>query len=468
MVALQSPLHDAARRGDTEEIRRLLDVGADIDARADLSEDYGSFLQNLTPLMVATLSNDGASAATITFLLSAGADPAATSAGGVTAIWYAAGYGDVPEELAPAQMLDAIGRLQVLLDAGLDPNEMSAGISLLCNACAAGDLAAVALLLERGASVMPVRSPGWDLCSFQIPLCRAAASGSAECVQLLLRAGAEPDLPAEDGTTALAEAESAEVARVLLDAGARWDRYRTNSWEDVLDSVLYRLDYEEDDQRAQQRSAVAQTLLDAGAPLENTDTHSWTRLYRAAFGHHAPAVAFLVEHGASLAPDSRGSTPLHAICWHGEYQDDAINTACERIIRLLVAAGISMDARDDEGRTPLHKATGGDWANVTAVRNLLELGAATDPVDGYGQTPLHIAARNADGACMDVLLTAGADPLSSDANGQTAVDLALQHYQLLRDRTGPPPFPGWDEVVEKAGASYALLTAAAERTGKTG
>jgi hypothetical protein len=48
-----SPFQRAAQRGDLAELQRLLDAGAAIKARADVAVDYGSYLQQLTPLMVA-------------------------------------------------------------------------------------------------------------------------------------------------------------------------------------------------------------------------------------------------------------------------------------------------------------------------------------------------------------------------------------------------------------------------------
>lgn len=76
----EPPIHRAARLGDLDELERLLARGEDIDSRADFDYDCGSCLRQLTPLMVAASSEDGATAATLRRLLGHGAEPRARSA----------------------------------------------------------------------------------------------------------------------------------------------------------------------------------------------------------------------------------------------------------------------------------------------------------------------------------------------------------------------------------------------------
>jgi ankyrin repeat protein len=125
----------------------------DIDERADLEHDNGPHLNGLTTLMAAARLIDGATVDTLRWLVERGADVRATSEGGGTAAWYAAGHGGRWEFHARAVTPDHAERLRYLLDLGLDPDECNLiGRSLIAEACDAGDPARVGLLLERGAS----------------------------------------------------------------------------------------------------------------------------------------------------------------------------------------------------------------------------------------------------------------------------------------------------------------------------
>src|SRR5690606_26332766 len=90
------------------------------------------------------------------------------------------------------------------------------------------------------------------------------------------------------------------------------------------------------------RFEVARALMAAEVDLQSGPRGS--RLYDAAFTHAADAVEFLLAAGAD--PHKKGgsdTTPLHGICWQGEYQDSSVNESAERIIDLLIAAGLEPD-----------------------------------------------------------------------------------------------------------------------------
>lgn len=397
--------HRAARIGDHAAIERLLAAGADIEERADLEFDHGPHLRGLTPLLTAARSIDGATVATLQLLLGRGADLRARAQGGGDAAWYAAGDGMRIRGLHPFRIVpEQVERLRFLLDAGLSPRGRAGnGSSCLCEACGAGDPERIALLLRRGAPpeadwgaadaewlddattallhslrVGPSAFPSMDgLPSWVVPLFRAAESGSAECVRLLVDAGASVFVRDEAGSTALAHARSADVVRALVAAGA--DVRAVNEWTkdalaEVLDSSAEGAPLEPD------RIEVARALLDAGTSPTRSPGRNASRLYDAAFTHNIAAIEFLLSIGQRPAADSyEDRTPLHAIAWQGQCDFEPKASACEPIIRALVAAGNPVDARDERGRSPLADACDGDGRNDTAIRVLLELGAR--PID---------------------------------------------------------------------------------------
>ena len=69
----------------------------------------------------------------------------------------------------------------------------------------------------------------------------------------------------------------------------------------------------------------------------------------------------------------------------------------------------SLDAVDNDGNTPLHKAA---WHGHTeAITDLLDAGANPNAMDRLlGSIPLHVAARNGKPEAITALLDAGADP----------------------------------------------------------
>lgn len=499
-VPPEPEIHRAARVGDDEGIARLLAAGADVDERADLEFDHGPHLRGLTPLMTAARSIDGATVGTLRLLFDRGADLHARSEGGGDAAWYAAGTGMRIPGLHPWRVVpDHVERLRFLLDAGLSPRGRNAsGSTCLCQACGAGDPARVALLLERGAPAEPdwgaaeaeadERAERASLAglppevvahrlrrreagapwSFLIPLFEAAQSGSSECVDLLLTAGAAVSVRDRSGSTVLSYARSAGVVRRLVAAGA--DRVAVDCFgKDPLGAILW--DASSDGQAADPALLdVARALVEAGVPLDLVPGRSESRLHQAAFTHNADAVDFLLSLGLRPAADSYGGrTPLHGIAWQGQYDDERKASACERIVRALVAAGNPVDARDEEGHTALHEAADGDWGNETAVRVLLELGADPEAVDSAGRTPLMAAVWGRQPECVRLLLKAGADPLRPDAKGRTALemarDLAAASAAPLPEIPGLLPLPA--EAVAQLAADRAetvrLLEDAARR-----
>ena len=78
-----------------------------------------------------------------------------------------------------------------------------------------------------------------------------------------------------------------------------------------------------------------------------------------------------------------------------------------------------MEARNENGLTPLHGATTSE-----AVTALLQAGANLEARDEYGGTPLHRAAELSNNpAAIKVILDAGADTAARNAAGKTPWDL---------------------------------------------
>ena len=104
------------------------------------------------------------------------------------------------------------------------------------------------------------------------------------------------------------------------------------------------------------------------------------------------------------------------------------------MIRLLVAGGAEVDARNRRGAQPLHYAADGTpgsrtWnppAQAETVTYLIEAGADPNATDKSGVTPLHRAVRTRCAAAVAALLDGGADARRTNNRGSTPLQLATR------------------------------------------
>lgn len=167
------------REGRISDARRLLEAGAEVDAR---SEAVG-----VTPLMAAAQRGDAPMAR---LLLEAGADPNAASRNGATVLARVAITGNVPTA-------------EALLDAGASPDGIGSAppnAAPLWAAVALKRRELVRLLLDRGAAVNTGDSV------FGTPFGVAVTGGDAAIARMLLEAGADPLRPALSNLPLLAVA----------------------------------------------------------------------------------------------------------------------------------------------------------------------------------------------------------------------------------------------------------------------
>ena len=105
------------------------------------------------------------------------------------------------------------------------------------------------------------------------------------------------------------------------------------------------------------------------ANVEEPDLDGWD-LHRAARENRVDIARALIDRGAEVdARNENGWTPLHWAAW-----DNSLEVA-----RLLLDRGAEIDARNELGNTPLYWATWGNSLDV--ARLLIERGANTDGID---------------------------------------------------------------------------------------
>ncbi|MEJ0008656.1 MAG: ankyrin repeat domain-containing protein [Steroidobacteraceae bacterium] len=405
-------LHWAAYHDDLPLIRQLLKAGA----KANVTNDYGS-----TPLAEAA---ERADPEALQMLLDAGADVESPNADGQTALMTVA-------------RTDIVAAAKVLLAHGANVNasEKWRGQTALMWASAQSRPAMVQFLIAHGANVnaratliewprrvtaepRPQNRPLGALTALLL----AAREGCAACAAELLKGHADIELGDPEGITPLVMSilnAQFDTAAVLIRAGAN-----VNTWDIWGRAPLYSaVDYNTtprggrpDRPSADQTTAleVIDMLLRRGAnpdmqlklfpPYRSLGqdrggdgmlTVGTTALLRAAKAGDGAAIQLLLAHGAKAdLANSLGITPLMAAAGIGSTTVDTRarfrnEQKCISAAKLLLAAGVDVNATNNNGQTALHGAAQSGWNGF--VQLLADHGAALDAKDRFGSTPLDIA-----------------------------------------------------------------------------
>jgi len=210
------------------------------------------------------------------------------------------------------------------------------------------------------------------------------------------------------------------------------------------------------------RIPVVELLLSHGVNVNGINEDGWTPLHCAAFDGLPEVVELLLEKDADVNAGATyryrrwddqeqsfgGITPLHAAAVGGG----------PRIVELLLAHGAEVNARTESGRTALHYCAAGyedrwelsrgyhwqwreRWDDGDMVRLLLANGADVNARDREDATPLHYALQNGHGAIAKILVDAGAERVTVRNEGDRRMlydaferqDLVLIRLLLLHN-----------------------------------
>lgn len=404
-------LLDAARQGDRQAVRSLLNSGAKVDVAA---------ADGMTALIWAAHRNDSEMA---DLLLRAGADVKAANDYGATALYAAAANAD------PAMT-------SKLLAAGADANAcLLSGETPLMEAAERGNLETLRVLLAYGANPNAREANGG-----QTALMWAISERQSAVTEELVRRGADVHARSNNGFTALmfaAQLGDADSARVLLSSGANPNDImpKTGLTPLIIAAALG-------------RTKVAALLLDNGANPEAVDADGFTPLHHAARNKEAvEIVRSLLRHRAKLNVRLSQKKPTVAASGIVLQGATPLGLAAEinnlDAVKVLVDGGANPLIPTEKNTTPLMLAAGAgtDLARprspeeramaLQTVRFLVEQGADVNAAGEFGWTALHAAAYQGLNDVIEFLAGHGANLDVKDRFGQTP--LSISYAVITRD-----------------------------------
>lgn len=171
-------------------------------------------------------------------------------------------------------------------------------------------------------------------------------------------------------------------------------------------------------------------LVDSKCNIEQKSHTEFRAIHYATQFCQPRSVLALVAAGASASARGwLGQTPLHRLA-RCEI-DTSFEAIKETISSLLVSKGVSIDAQDSNGDTPVFRAVA--KGNIPVLRCLVEAGASLLPVNDGSRNMLHMVAMYPDDGILRYLLNLdsgvflGINTEHRDADGRTPMDLVPIH-----------------------------------------
>ena len=347
-----------------------------------------------------------------------------------------------------------------------DPEEINppvaskGGLTALLHASRQGHLEAVRALLDQGAPIDEVGAG--DATS---PLLMAVINGQFDTAMFLIERGANPNLAASgNGATPLWGAVNTQwQPRTRFPQPQEMEQQKA-TYLDVMTALL--------DAGAEPNARLMSHpwyLVYSGCGNRNcglADTAGSTAFWRAAYGTDLAAMRLLASYGAdpniptiapptpvrrggggppgAAAPPAGAGGPVAPVptATQEKYSAPPVPHGGAGAFALHAAAGVEYG----EGFAGnAHRHAPDAW--MSSVKYLVEeLGADVNARDNDGYTPLHHAAARGDNDMILYLVSKGADVKAVARSGQTTADMANGPVQRVS------PFPATVALLEKLGS----------------
>ena len=272
---------------------------------------------------------------------------------------------------------------------------------------------------------------------YRTPLHIAVANGHFSFVKVLLKKGANPNIQAAKGQSALHVASiqgNIGIQKALLDYQAHMavnadlqtplhcavEREHASGVKLIIErgcnvnapdirgcSPLWHA-------ARTGNTSIARLLLDHGADLEAKNQDGRTPLIIAACKSYTPLVRLLLDRGANVM--ATGVNERTALI-------EAVSVGNKPIVQLLLERKAEVNAIDNSGRSILMRAV--EKRFYTIVQLLVDYRTAVNAIDKQGWTALMLAVYVGDGKITKLLLDRNADVTCRNIEGHSAIFYAV-------------------------------------------
>ena len=393
----------AARYGQTAKIKKLLEEGVSLESKGDdgktvvmVAAHYGR-MSDVTYLIEAgarldARDNEGQ---TLLHLLAASGDARARKALSLAISKSADLNAKNNEGLTPVALaLDKkrYDKMQILLDAGANVNVTikvkDETMPLAIYAYEKTTAAVCKQILAKGADINAKIEPSGNTL-----LHRVVFWNNKDMTEHVLSLNPSLEMRNGDGRTPLMvalEKDRWPLAELLLEKGAN-----VTGKDMYGQTVTHYLE-------SSKQLELLKKVIEKGAPISDKDFRQRTPLILALDNKRLDNVSYLISKGARAEdPDDKGNTPVMRYALAGKMD----------VAQALVEGGVNVKKTNHEGQTLLHILSASGWyAAAKVIPLVVERGGNIEARDNEGLTPLAVSIKRKKIKNLEALLAAGAKP----------------------------------------------------------
>ena len=261
----------------------------------------------------------------------------------------------------------------------------------------------------------------------KIALVIATYNGETELVSNLIARGVKPDFltdipsrkPVNTKLTPLHLTSKLEIVKLLVENGADINKcdgcgqtplhiYTGGRSLDFLGEI-----------KKENSVKLLSYAIKKGAEINVLDEYNFSPLHRAVETGNLDVVKVLVENGADVNISSQGKGRGTPIMWIAKIEGNP------DIARYLIDKGADLKVKNTYNENLLHLSSGTSKDKLDMIRLFIKGNVDINARDNEGRTPLHCAVLRDNKEVIATLLSAGADPNAKDNNGKTPFSMAV-------------------------------------------